>query len=340
MNWLPEALLQDPEFRHWVMKPTEELNRAWTARLAGASEEQHEWVRQARTILRSLPAEATLSDEEAASMWETIRNRSESTPVVQPLPVSWNRAVSWYRVAAVLTLISVAGWLGWRSYSERKIKIHTASGQIRQFSLPDGSLITLNSNSTLSYPANWSQLDQRQVWLEGEAYFKVTKQRLHQQPVKFTVHSADVTIEVLGTQFNVKNRRGLVNVVLDEGKIQVSKLSGQVDHPQMLMKPGDVVEFSKAQKTFRHQLVKQPELYSSWTHNVLIFNNTPLQEIARTLEDTYQLKVTFAQDSLASLPFTGNLPASDPNAILKTLSKAFDLQITHTDEQHITIQSR
>lgn len=340
MNWLPEMLLQNAEFRHWVLQPTEELNRKWDTRLAEATTEQHQSVQTARTILLSLPPEPELSNAETAQLWANIMD-PDRLPQVVPMPIPRRfLAPHRYRVAAVLALVAFAGWWGWHTYSNRTIAIHTVFGQIRQFKLPDGSQITLNSNSILSYPANWSNLKQRQVWLEGEAYFKVTKQRVQQQPVKFIVHSADVNIEVLGTRFNVKNRRGLVNVVLNEGKIQISKLTRQGQQPTMLMKPGDVVVFSKMQKSFRQQQVKEPEQYSSWTHNVLIFNNTPLGEIAQTLEDTYKLRITFADQSLAGLTFTGNLPASDPNTILNTLSKAFDLQITQTDEQQVTIQSR
>ncbi|WP_170299211.1 FecR family protein [Larkinella terrae] len=341
MNWLPEMLLQNDEFRRWVLKPTDELNQKWEALLANATDEQQQFVQQARTVLLSLPTEPELADNETATLWQSILDHSQSPSSVQPMPDSGRlRVARWYRIAAVLAVVFLAGWLGWRTYTHRTIAIQTTFGQIRQFNLPDGSQITLNGNSTLSYPANWSNQEQRQVWLEGEAYFKVTKQRFQQQPVKFVVHSADVNIEVLGTRFNVKNRRGLVNVVLNEGKIQISQLASLNSQSSMVMKPGDVVEFSKVQKTFRQQQVKQPEIYSSWTQKVLIFDNTPLQEIARTLEDTYQLKVTFADDSLSHLTFTGNLPASDPNTILRTLAKAFDLQITRTDEQQVTIQSR
>ena len=340
MNWLPEMLLQNAEFRHWVLKPTEELNQKWEARLADATAGQLRAVETARIILRSLPPEQELSNAEATELWANILAQNRIPQAVRLLPDSRRFLTAhWYRVATILVLVSFAGWWSWHTYSKRTIAIHSAFGQIRHFNLPDGSQITLNSNSTLSYPANWSELTQRQVWLEGEAYFKVTKQRIQQQPVKFIVHSADVNIEVLGTRFNVKNRRGLVNVVLNEGKIQISKLTTKGQQPTMLMKPGDVVVFFNRQKTFRQQQVKQPELYSSWTNNVLIFNNTPLGEIAQTLEDTYKLRITFADQSLAGLTFTGNLPASDPNLILKTLSKAFDLQITRTDEQQVTIQS-
>ncbi|WP_185731251.1 FecR family protein [Larkinella rosea] len=341
MNWLPEMLLQNAEFRHWVLKPTDELNQKWDALLANATEEQQQFVHQARAVLLSLPTEPELSDAETATLWQSILDQNRSPQVVHPMPDSGRFRVSrWYRIAAVLAVVFLAGWRGWQTYSERMIAIKTAFGQIRQFNLPDGSQITLNGNSTLSYPANWSNQEQRQVWLEGEAYFKVTKHRFQQQPVKFVVHSADVNIEVLGTRFNVKNRRGMVNVALNEGKIQISQLASLNSQSSMVMKPGDVVEFSNVQKTFRQQQVKQPEIYSSWTQKVLIFDNTPLQEIAQTLEDTYKLNVTFADDSLRHLTFTGNLPTNDPNTILRTLSKAFDLQVTRTNEQQVTIQSR
>lgn len=73
MNFLPEELLLDDDFRKWVLKPSAKLNQEWTLRLTGASEQQQESVRQARLILLSLPPEETLPDSEVIQLWNDIQ---------------------------------------------------------------------------------------------------------------------------------------------------------------------------------------------------------------------------------------------------------------------------
>lgn len=340
MNYSTEELLLDDGFRRWAINPEAEQNQTWATRVAEASNQGRESVRQARSILLSLPPEETLADDEVTQLWQAIQqgHLEKQTSHLQPLRQNgWT--THWYRIAAVFALVSLLGWVGWRTYSERTIAVGTSYGQQKQIILPDGSVVMLNGNSTLSYPANWAANSSREVSLEGEAYFKITKQQTNNQPVKFTVHSAVLNIEVVGTRFNVKNRRGDVNVVLDEGKVRISHLAATGEQPKLEMKPGDVIEFSKTRKTIRQQQVAHPKQYSSWMQNVLIFNNTPLRDIAQTLKDTYGITVTFADDSLATLAFTGNMPANNPTLILETLTKAFNLHVLRPGDDQVVFKA-
>lgn len=335
-----EELLLDDNFRQWVLHPTDKLNQQWATRFSSASAEDRETLRQASNVLLSLPPDEILSDTEVAQLWGAIKQHQPTvelptTPLVRQ--IGWR--TRWYRVAATLALIILFGGLGRQLYNKRTIAVQTHYGQQQQVILPDGSQVTLNGNSTLSYPANWNELANRKVSLEGEAYFKVTKQRMRNQPVKFTVHSADLNIEVVGTQFNVRNRRGDVNVVLDEGKVRISQLAAAGQQPDLVMKPGDIITFSKNQKIILQQTIAHPEQHSAWTANALIFNETPLREIAQMLQDTYGLTVTFTDDSLARLTFTGNMPANDPELVLSSLAKAFDLQLMRPEADKVMFSS-
>ncbi len=335
-----DELLLDDNFRQWVLHPTAQLNQQWATRFSNGSAEDREAFRQASSVLLNLPPEEILSDTEVAQLWGAIKQQQLTVelPTASPVrQIGWK--TNWYRIAAVLALIVLLGGLGRQLYKKRTIAVQTSFGHHQQIILPDGSQVTLNGNSTLSYPANWKELANRDVSLEGEAYFKVNKQRINNQPVKFTVHSADLNIEVVGTQFNVRNRRGDVDVVLDEGEVRISRLVAATEQPALVMKPGDIIKFSKNREIIRQQKVAHPNQYSAWTTNALIFNETPLSEIAQTLQDTYGLTVTFADDSLARLTFTGNMPASDPELVLSTLTKAFDLQLMRPEANKIIFSS-
>lgn len=111
------------------------------------------------------------------------------------------------------------------------------------FVLPDHSRVTLNANSRVTYYEETHPQPVREVFLEGEAFFSVVHQE-RASPVPFIVRTPDLTVQVLGTEFNVNTRRGRTQVVLDDGQIELQLPSEQ----KAAMKPGDLVEY-EAQST-------------------------------------------------------------------------------------------
>ena len=85
--------------------------------------------------------------------------------------------------------------------------------------LPDGSLVQLNANSTLSFDTQWDASADRCVWLNGEAFFEVEKKPETKQ--KFKVITADLTVEVLGTEFNINSHHQQTRVFLQEGEDKI-----------------------------------------------------------------------------------------------------------------------
>ena len=84
--------------------------------------------------------------------------------------------------------------------------------------MPDGSVITVNKNSTLSYPSEFKGKT-REVALNGEAFFKVTPNK--EKP--FIIHVNDVTVRVVGTSFNIRSEKGKTEVIVETGIVQVTK---------------------------------------------------------------------------------------------------------------------
>jgi DNA-directed RNA polymerase specialized sigma24 family protein len=116
----------------------------------------------------------------------------------------------------------------------------------------------------------------RVVWMQGEAFFDINHLENNQ---KFIVKALNIDVEVLGTQFNVNSRRNNTTVVLNSGKVKLNHDDLVNDE---FMDPGDLVEFSGHEKKIRKKVVN-PEQFSSWKSNILIFKATPLSEIAQTL---------------------------------------------------------
>jgi transmembrane sensor len=236
------------------------------------------------------------------------------------------------RWAAVwIGLLVVAGWGYVRYQSTQEIVIHTGFGQTKQVELPDHSTVTLNGNSTLHYLKQWNTDQLREVWIEGEAYFKVTHLSNHK---RFVVHLLKQTnVEVLGTEFNVYTRPNKTQVVLNTGKIQL-----QTEHAkELILRPGDLYEADFQKNTYQTRRV-DADAYASWKEARLTFENTSLGEIAQTIEHTYGLRVVIKDAQLRNQQFSGTVPTPNLEVLLEGLSKLFDLKIKK-DNNQITVES-
>ena len=268
--------------------------------------------------------------DDAAS--ERLYQGIVSTTTILGMPANRHRQRIWWIAAAVASVLLVAGWLvrPWlfSSYTTHQ----TAYGEIKQIELPDGTVVDLNANSQLRV-ATASTGGLREVWLTGEAYFHVMpRQNDNAQAIKFVVHTSNLDVEVLGTTFNVKDRRGTTDVVLSSGSILLRK---QADHAQVLaMKPGDRVRLPQTNQ-FEITQVLEPVVYASWKDRELYFDDQTLGAIQQELADSYNVSLRFADPSLAVLRFTGSAPTDNINILLKTIQKSFDLTLNHTADGYI-----
>jgi len=148
----------------------------------------------------------------------------------------------WELAASVLLLIATSFGI-WRVAENASFPTqHVANyGEWKTIELPDGSTVYLNANSTLQLSDNWESDNNRQVKLDGEAFFEVAKKPVTN--AKFLVTTDDLTIEVLGTQFNVNTKYKNTEVFLEEGKIKLN-----LEKANTIMQPGDFIAYSKKTK--------------------------------------------------------------------------------------------
>lgn len=167
-------------------------------------------------------------------------------------------------------------------YNELKIPY----GQVFELELSDGTLVHLNSGTTITYPINFIKGKNREVFIKGEAYFDVTSDKAH----PFLVHSDKVTVEVLGTQFNVSSypENPEIQTVLVEG--QVAMRNSETDEGDMILTPGTKGSWNK---TTLSSLMSEVDvdLYTSWIGGELVFRDTPFNEILTMLERRYNVSI-------------------------------------------------
>jgi ferric-dicitrate binding protein FerR (iron transport regulator) len=207
--------------------------------------------------------------------------------------------------------------------------------------LPDGSKVVLSGNSHLRISPHWTDGHEdaahsepsgdREVWLKGMAYFKVThrsRSRHRDLPVKFIVHAGKVNVEVIGTEFNVSNRREKVQVLLNSGKVQLRIQDRQPR--QLAMQPGELFEMTKQTNRVRQQKVN-PRPYTVWQEGELRLDHTSMTEIAKIIEEAYGYPVVIETESLKTREVTGVIQNRDLNFLLQTLSTILSIEATKTD---------
>jgi transmembrane sensor len=225
-------------------------------------------------------------------------------------------------IAASLLVVLLISW-----FFNSTVSIHTAFGEQKKIPLPDGSEVILNANSTLSYPRAYTWKENRAVKLEGEAYFKVKHLNHDAAQVKpgelFKAQTNTIEVQVLGTTFNIRERRGMAHVALIEGSVQVKSVkSGQYYQ----MKPGNVVQINSRNGLLTVE--KQGSLQqSAWTDGRLIVNQTTVNEILRNFEDVYGYQVILDDPALGEKKIDGSISIKSEEGLLFTLSHILNVNI-------------
>ena len=320
---LLNQLLHDESFFRWVHQTdpvATDYWETWTAQ----HPEHRTTVADARRMVRGIPfAPRTLSDERVHRAWLDLQSRlpqNEGRSRLRAKQPMVRRA--WLRGAAA-ALLGLLGALAWWNATSDEESAHyaTSFGETRTVLLPDGSEVMLNANSRVRYQAPTDRRPRREVWLEGEAFFKIVHLE-RPTPVPFVVHTPDLRVQVLGTQFNVNTRRGRTQVVLNEGSVALQLPSDET----AALQPGELAEFA-APEARLHKATVDPERFTAWRDRRLTFDDTPLSEVALTLEENYGVRVVFDSPSLRTRRVTGEISAQKIDIILKALSTLFSISV-------------
>lgn len=246
-----------------------------------------------------------------------------------------------YRTAAslagILMVMTGAIYLFFgQSFSRDMVTLQSGYGENTTVTLPDSSTVILNGNTKLTYRADWDDKTQREVWLEGEAFFDVHHKGTEDKN-RFIVHTPQMNVEVLGTRFNVFNRADKANVVLNSGKVRLNfDIAG--DSSTVLLVPNEAVEFSRKDLSVIKKRVNAESL-TSWRNKVWVFENTPLQSIAEMIEYNFGVETTFGAGVDPREQLVGTVPSGNLDVLLEVLSKTSDLEIVRNGQQ-IVISKR
>jgi ferric-dicitrate binding protein FerR (iron transport regulator) len=191
-----------------------------------------------------------------------------------------------------------------------------ATNTVKADSLPDGSVVTLNKHSQVSYPEKFLS-DKRVLQLNGEAFFKVQPDR--KKP--FEVHTNNVTITVVGTSFNVRSRGDTTEVIVETGVVEVA-----TDKQTVILKAGQ-----KAITGFTEAILQKQDntdqLYNYYRSRKFVCEDIPLWKLADKLNEAYDVNIVFGNDTVRNLQLNTTFENQPIDSILNLISRTFNISV-------------
>ena len=213
-------------------------------------------------------------------------------------------------VAAAVMVLAVGGWFFYSSRPAQWLAV-SSGGQVLLDTLPEGSVVTLNKQSSIRYIKGFAGTDRR-VEMEGEAFFAVAQDK--DKP--FVVHTNGMTITVLGTSFNVRNNGEKTEIIVETGMIEVRK-GGEVFR---------VRAHEKVTVTGNEKPITGPnpdQLYDYYRTHVFECNGTPLWRLVEKLNEVYHAHVVIGNASMRNVPLTVSFEDESLDKILEVINGTF-----------------
>jgi transmembrane sensor len=304
---------------------------------------------------RYLSGEATPEERELVEKWLSDKNQpdNEWERLSQPAREKWlndlfidiektiepetkvipmyNRSRQWFRLTAVAATVAIFFFLylsvptikAW--FGQTKLVAMQVSQQ-QQITLSDGSTVYINAGSEFKHPDHFNGKT-REVYLSGEAYFDIKHDPSH----PFIVHTGKLITTVLGTAFNIKAPKLSPDIIVtvNRGKVSVS------DEKQLIgyITPNQQITYN-IETTKHEQRNVNAEEVISWQQRELRFDDMRFEDVAKTLQERFNVKISFTNDKVKNCRFSGTaLKGKTIDQVLKVIC-AFNNSTYHYQSDH------
>ncbi len=304
---------------------THRFKNIWDARTTSPNTYDAEagWKRLCREI----------DDIERGKRPISTKHPSEASRAFRPLRTDRSWLI---RVAAILLVVVLTGLFAFMYLDDgtgdeplAMQEVVTEKGQRSNIHLKDGSRITLNSDSRVFYPREFSE-ELRKVHVEGEAFFRIAPE---ERP--FYVYADEVVIQILGTEFNVRTcRNGDVEVVVASGSVDVRYADLSADEQTLHLEEGDRA-MMPGDRIAGPMVMRATDLepHIGWLEYRYVFEDTPLSEIAKVLERSYGVDIAFADPELKSLRLSANFEGESIYEVLRVIELVLELEYEMDDHR-------
>src|SRR5690606_16376346 len=201
--------------------------------------------------------------------------------------------------------------------------------------LSDGTVVHMNSGSSLRYPVQFGESSNRLVTLKGEAYFEVSKDA--NRP--FIVQANEINVRVLGTKFvmNSFDDSPVARTVLIEGSVALYKKETKYSaNTASLLSPGQMGELDKSNDQITLKEV-DTHIYMDWMEGKLIFNHKAFPEILKNLERHFNITIENQNELLGEQVFTAGFEGESIDEILNVFRRSFPFEYTKINNKKIII---
>jgi len=252
---------------------------------------------------------ATSVDENKA--WQNFRGR------IRPVPVR-RMKVGWMGIAVSVLVIVGNGLLAFwvlNNYRGKNVTVF-AQQSVLNDTLPDGSLVTINKGSSISYSSKFKR-EARQVDLKGEAFFAVKPNK----GKPFIIYVNDVQVRVVGTSFNVKNINGNTEVVVESGVVKVTRAGKTVElmaNEKLTVEVNDSV-MAKEKVT--------DQLYKYYRTKQFVCDDTPLWKLVQVINEAYHSHVVIGNPALKDMTITTTFYNESLEQVLNVISITFNIEV-------------
>ncbi|HUW91535.1 MAG TPA: FecR domain-containing protein [Bacteroidales bacterium] len=371
-----KEFLADESFVVWIKQGKENMNLdLYWKTVMDQNPDLYEEINKAIEIVKILSSQEVFNnDKMKGEIWKKIQDRISRSKPLQVVSFVKHYILQYQKVAAVLLIVLLLAGAAWSGFFVRSkmivadgsvfTTIYSPAGQKTEVTLPDKSKVWLNSKTTLRYSSAFN-IEDRHVYLDGEAFFDVAKESL-----PFEVLTAAIHIQVLGTAFNVKcySDEEIVEATLVRGSMKVEKLNEVTgESEEILLRPNQKVVFARRTasipevdehvtesrpvtvreaESIRLQKVRQVDLIDAydtekstgWKDGLLIIDGETLSDLSKKIERRYDVQFIFLKEELKDFKYTGTLQEYSLEQVLKALemtspiSYNVDKQIVYIDE--------
>ncbi len=275
---------------------------------------------------KALSATVTVDEQVAWNRFKssiekkTLLNKKE----IKPRTFIWVKRLA---VAAVLLLMAGIVWLsrtGSKSSEVVMLRKHASNLAIVD-TLTDGTIITLNKNTTLQYPSHFTG-NTRNVTLKGEAFFSVA----HNKAKPFIIHANNVTITVVGTAFNVKNYHSTTQIIVESGVVRVKHNRYVIE-----LRKGEQATITGNGNAPEKSFTKD-SLYQYYRTKEFVCNNTPLPVVLQSLNEAYHTHLAVGSNDVKQLRLSATFKEAESiETIVAIIEQTFNLQSTASGDSII-----
>ena len=343
-NFDVEDFASNESFIKWVIDPDEETNEFWRVFLI-KNPELTEKTDRARTLVANITRAGApqVSQSQVDLIWHKIK-KEVASPTVAVEKKAHSYAFPYLPFAAVLLLIFLVATFYTQKRVVREgdqvygdvtvafIERVNETGRPMEVHVADGSVITLENHARIKYKNSYSTDSTRDVYMQGDAFFEVSK-----DPFKpFIVHSNEIITEVLGTSFRVRAEKDGERVIVSvkSGKVSVyAAQPGQheeVNVKGVILLPNQEVNYERQQQLFDKKIVEFPEvLPQAAPDNNFVFENASMDKVFNSLEQAYGIEIIFNNERLQNCFITASL-GSEPlfqklNIICETIGATYEI---------------